>query len=46
VARTFLDDDASKPNGYTPPKPSSAPPTPPPERLAKNEVPPVDPDAT
>ena len=48
VARTLFDDDPPKPNGHTPPKPNltKPTPTPPPERLAKNEVPPVDPDAT
>jgi sec-independent protein translocase protein TatB len=53
VTRTLFDDDQPKPNGYTP-KPNLTKPTPPtptppapaPERLAKNEVPPVDPDAT
>jgi sec-independent protein translocase protein TatB len=48
VQRTLFDDDppAPKPNGY-PPKPNLAKTTPPaPERLAKNELPPVDPDAT
>ncbi|QYN36757.1 Sec-independent protein translocase protein TatB [Pseudonocardia sp. DSM 110487] len=49
VARTLFDDEQPKPNGYTPPKPNmtkTPPPAPAPERLAKNEVPPVDPDAT
>jgi sec-independent protein translocase protein TatB len=46
VQRTLFDDDPPKPNGYTPPKPNLTKPTPPPERLTKNEVPPVDPDAT
>jgi sec-independent protein translocase protein TatB len=51
VQRTLFDDDppAPKPNGYTPPKPNltkPAPPAPTPEPLRKNEVPPVDPDAT
>src|SRR5687768_15588359 len=41
VARSLFDDEPAKPNGYTPPKP-----TPPPARLERNEVPPVDPDAT
>jgi sec-independent protein translocase protein TatB len=48
VTRTLFDDDSPKPNGYTP-KPNltkTPPPTPAPDRLAKNEVPPVDPDAT
>ncbi len=50
VTRTLFDDDppASKPNGYTP-KPNltkSTPPAPAPESLSKNEVPPMDPDAT
>jgi sec-independent protein translocase protein TatB len=51
VARTLFDDEPPKPNGYTPPKPdltkpNLTKPAPAPERLAKNEVPPVDPDAT
>jgi len=48
VARTLFEDDP-KPNGYTPPKPTPpkpVTPAPQPERLAKNVVPPVDPDAT
>ncbi|HYH32134.1 MAG TPA: Sec-independent protein translocase protein TatB [Pseudonocardia sp.] len=48
VQRTLFEDDApAKPNGHAP-KPRSATPTPPPapERLSKNEVPPMDPDAT
>ena len=51
VQRTLFDDDppAPKPNGHTPSKPNMtkpAPPKPAPQPLAKNEVPPVDPDAT
>ena len=48
VTRTLFDDDPPKPNGYTPTPnmTKTPPPAPPPERLAKNEVPPVDPDAT
>jgi sec-independent protein translocase protein TatB len=51
VQRTLFDDDppAPKSNGYTPPKPNltkPAPSAPAPEPLRKNEVPPVDPDAT
>jgi sec-independent protein translocase protein TatB len=51
VQRTLFDDDppATKPNGYTPPKPNltkATPPAPARESLSKNEVPPVDPDAT
>ncbi|MHA6620103.1 Sec-independent protein translocase protein TatB [Pseudonocardia sp. DLS-67] len=46
VTRTLFDDDPPKPNGYTPNLTKPAPPAPAPERLAKNEVPPVDPDAT
>jgi sec-independent protein translocase protein TatB len=50
VQRTLFDDDppAQKPNGYAP-KPNltkPAPAAPAPEPLRKNEVPPVDPDAT
>jgi sec-independent protein translocase protein TatB len=51
VQRTLFDDDppAPKPNGHTPPKPNLTKPVAPkpaPPSLAKNEVPPVDPDAT
>jgi sec-independent protein translocase protein TatB len=46
VTRTLFDNDPPKPNGYTPNLNKPAPPAPAPERLAKNEVPPVDPDAT
>ena len=51
VQRTLFDDDppAPKPNGHAP-KPnmtkSTPPPAPTPPSLTKNEVPPVDPDAT
>ena len=50
VTRTFFDDDppVSKPNGHAPPPNpvKTTPSTPAPEPLRKNEVPPVDPDAT
>ena len=50
VTRTLFDDDppAPKPNGHAP-KPNlskAPPPAPAPKPLEKNEVPPVDPDAT
>jgi sec-independent protein translocase protein TatB len=47
VRRTLFEDDPppARPNGQ-PPKPNVMKPAPAPERLARNEVPPVDPDAT
>jgi sec-independent protein translocase protein TatB len=46
VRRTLFDDPpVTRPNGQTSSASSYTPP-PPPERLAKNERPPIDPDAT